>query len=607
MKKALVVISGKILNKPFPFTEIPVLFEVIEDYLRAQDVYAARTIVTLSREHSFASYYFLDAGVEAVPADDEDVQASAAIMREACSNQPPDVTVFLFGGDGFVNFSRSLAGRTRRVLARLPGVPSGAEGAKFPCEEILDLDLALKRAGYDWNSFELFDWKQFAADEGLDELDSFEPRPRAAVETVLPKALIVEAETPDPEEPDDTVVAKNDPPDREELERPTAVEIPIAPTSEEEKRLEYEKFKILAPEWNAAIEKTLSAYEDPKDRRWELVDAAETLDERFPGFYNFVWERGDDNGAFLQLLDRTNLDYVVDSFNVKYIYHSTQPELSAERSNGGVCADRGVLSLCGGWTSEFSAHQARNAARLAEERDKECDALAALRGNIAGYSVDPGERPDFLPALTSEEYETLALTYSVLARALNLLADVAENTTIFSDDYVVEVLQSAADSYCVVNGYLRGVHGIPEADEALKEAYGAIAAFANCRAYEARNLGRGDYLSVEELAKIADALAKQRRAYDRADRFDKAFKKRLSELDAVVDEIERTPKHDDFDAWVECMGVVDDICENLGVPRDSKELRGVLQKCVDYLPEGLIKSGTFDEVVRGVLETRAAE
>ena len=78
---ALLILSGKILDRPFDLDALDEIRIAIEKSLSDRGVVVTRRCVTLSGERQIAAPFFLGAGFEAIPADDEDVQARRRSAR----------------------------------------------------------------------------------------------------------------------------------------------------------------------------------------------------------------------------------------------------------------------------------------------------------------------------------------------------------------------------------------------------------------------------------------------------------------------------------------------------------------------------------------------
>ncbi|MGI6402049.1 MAG: hypothetical protein ACOX0A_08070 [Thermoguttaceae bacterium] len=114
-EKAIVVISGKFLQH-FPQLQLlSSLHTEIERSLLERDVSIVRSVVTIASENSSIASNCLAAGFQAEPADDDDLQAAALIIKEATEHSINEV-VLAFGGGIPRQFLRLLSGKVRRVL-----------------------------------------------------------------------------------------------------------------------------------------------------------------------------------------------------------------------------------------------------------------------------------------------------------------------------------------------------------------------------------------------------------------------------------------------------------------------------------------------------------
>ena len=164
---ALLVLSGKILDRPFDLDALDSIRSAIEKSLSDRGVVLVRRVVTLCGERQTAAPFFLSAGFEAIPADDEDVQAATTIFAAAAASTPPDEIVLMTGIVDPVNLLRSIAGRTRRVLLRMDDSNDAlSDELGFSLESVLSIRELLSKEGVNWNQLNLRTWDQWAQEFG---------------------------------------------------------------------------------------------------------------------------------------------------------------------------------------------------------------------------------------------------------------------------------------------------------------------------------------------------------------------------------------------------------------------------------------------------------
>lgn len=681
MKKAIIVISGKIFDKPFPFDNMALVFDTIEGYLKERDVCVTRRAVALSRRHSMAAICCMEAEVEVFPADeDEDVQAATFIMRELYSADAPDEVVFALGGENHSNFLRSLVGSEKKaVYICLPGENFAENIGHMPYADAIDLEFELKKAGYNWDDLRTLTWKEYAIEEGFpmvsaptrparriieatpsepvlktssdvtqvepiaiesqedlsSEVEPEEETPtveavfaeeatnekEVLVETpVEPEALVEEQDETEPEQ-----ASEPEPEPAPELKPEPAPEVELSP--EEKKRLEYERFKASAQDWNDAIEKKLLAQGEPAARKCKLYDLSEELNVTFPGFYEFVWKREDDQKAFGKLLDTKRLRFAVDE-QFKCVFHVSHPDMLpvGEAPTLDAVPEVDVEQAAAsyernGWTDDFSADRAREVAEMAKLRAEYCE----LHADAASRTLTPDETercetlknkggfqglsPAYGRRIDENEYRTLAAAYRTLAAALKLLADVGECLTEFKSAYVYKVLQSAANVQTIVKTYLRDLDVSYENECVQFASYRILLAYKqSCNEVSKTDpfingLQQNDTLAVGKLPKVVDALEAYRKEFDRVVNTEKVVNQRLGELDAFVDAVAESPTDSHDEEWREIARIVEELC-NMGVPKNSTKLRSILIKCVNFIPGDIETNKLFDDVVDEVVKMR---
>ena len=124
-KQAVVIISGKVLERPFPLYALDVLRESVEAELAQRGLIATRCVAPIGAARYLAAAFFLASGFEVVPADDdEDAQAAFMMQESAFSEQPPDEIVFALGTGAEPSNLARFQGRAALTSLYFPGTPT---------------------------------------------------------------------------------------------------------------------------------------------------------------------------------------------------------------------------------------------------------------------------------------------------------------------------------------------------------------------------------------------------------------------------------------------------------------------------------------------------
>lgn len=167
-KQAVVIISGKVLERPFPLYALDVLRESVEAELAQRGLIATRCVAPIGAARYLAAAFFLASGFEVVPADDdEDAQAAFMMQESAFSEQPPDEIVFALGtGAEPSNLARVFRGRAALTSLYFPG-SADEDGSSqpflLPVDNFLDARELFKKHGWDWRAYESKTWSEWSA------------------------------------------------------------------------------------------------------------------------------------------------------------------------------------------------------------------------------------------------------------------------------------------------------------------------------------------------------------------------------------------------------------------------------------------------------------
>ncbi|MBQ7813688.1 MAG: hypothetical protein IJ387_04235, partial [Thermoguttaceae bacterium] len=403
-------LSGKILDAPFPLTSLDAIRTAIERETSARGVAVVRRVATLAPSRFFAAPEFLKAGFEIVPADDEDVQATALLFGALASSAPSTELLFALGIPEPLELLRALSGRTRRVLLTTADVSSSLEAN---LEGLYDLRALLADDGIDWDSLDATSW-------------------RAAAPTVAPVA-----DAPSKPAPENDALCELAP-----ETGPSALELD-------------------APAWNAALEEVLLA----NDLVCPAYLATEKISARFPELPEFFLTRREE---FRRLLSPQIL--MVEENSATRLYHKTHPDYRPIASSAAVESLKIGSEAAPSETDDAIAAKRRDAeetldlpaivARV-QTIAQECRRLAA---GFPAFPDDETALPQdgenstrskptfprsFARRLTPDELKEAAQCYEIAAKAFELFAQVVDLPRDRRHDHFFSlVAQATANAQC---------------------------------------------------------------------------------------------------------------------------------------------------------------
>ncbi|MBQ6828748.1 MAG: hypothetical protein IJO46_12115 [Thermoguttaceae bacterium] len=582
---AVLVLSGKILDVPFPLTTLDAIRTAIERETSARGIAVQRRVATLAPSRFFVAPEFLKAGFEIVPADDEDVQATALLFHALDAPTPATEVLFALGIPEPLELLRALAGRTRRVLlttdAVSPSVESNLEG-------LYDLRALLADDNLDWDSLELFSCRSPAA---------------------LPVA---------PPEPAPQSATSND--DLCELAPevgPSAVELD-------------------APAWNAALEELLLA----NSLACSAYVATEKISDRFPELPEFFLTQRDE---FRRLLSPQIL--MVEENSATKLVHKTHPDYQPLSSSAalaslkiGAASDAPTTeapetALPAAKRREYDATNADDAtgasafaevAERARSVARQCRRLIEYgrweNGADAYYDdreLQAQESDEFARAkssfprsvshrLSTDELEEAAQCYDVAAKAFDLfsqIVDLPRNQR--NDSFFGLVAQAAADAQCGLKSVLSRFNVPLAADETQRSAYELLLSHCGPRGFFLENLRYQDRLTLEETLAVAprlDALT------DEFETFRARTKERRSlegKIDYHLKKIADVP--DSLYDWNKIVEATTLLCETFHFPPSSLWFRERLRDYVDKIPDETQTTDAFGRVVQEIDLVRIRE
>ena len=579
----------------------------IERDLSDRNISVTRRVATLSGERQIVAPFFLGAGFEAIPADEEDVQAAAIMCSAVYSPNPPDEIVFMLGIDEPVNLLRSLAGRARRVFLRLSreNYDYGlTESLGRALEGVLDVREILSKEGVNWDRLELRTWDSWSRQFerlllGSDELDDATEESATALEAETATDASETSETSDAED---------------ELVRLQDV---------------YREFQESAPRWNEALEKILLEL----DLRCSAYKATEQLDYEFPGLNNFFLNRREEFESLLS----PNIKLITDKVegnNVYYLYHVTHSEMRP--------ADLEGLTFGGGATSEFSPVDATTSqspqkylddattfSRLAvrvnflkrqsewsAQRIKLVESGASFEESIKPRDLELAQEGKDLEeyawqrrtdiSLKSEDFALMGELYAKLERALRVMSAAAGAREVLPTNLVARVMQALVNAQCLIKSglsYFLSPFGLKIfIDISQKDVFETISEYR--KEYFPReylhNMGKNDVLDFDERFALDDELDKLEEELDSRISANKERKRCEDKLRYHLKKLRENRERQDDDDWKKVVETTTELCDRFFEPYSSLLLRKLLADVLDDMPENLEETESFARVVQEI-------
>lgn len=619
---AFFILSGKILDFPFSLSALAAIRSAVERELAGRGVDVVRRVATLSRNRFLAAPFFLNAGFEVVPADDEDVQMSAELFDAlAVASDAPNELVFALGVAEPNNLLRTLARRgARRTMLTTTDV-SGETRANL--DTLIDVRQLLAENGLDWNALDLTVWS-----DNVGESDAETTANAASVyssQTVLFQQLEQNADAP-------RKMFEN-----AEKNLFDAASGPLSPEEAESVYLEPDDgpspSELDAPEWNAALENLLLENDLKLPAYW----ATERIADRFPYLPTFFLENRD---KFRALLSPQIL--AVEENSTTSLIHRSSPELrqvsaadavgslkiggapgsgddAVSGGDSGIATNFGGAATSGDYEREFTvaetfAEVAERAALICEQCKWSSDRYY-LQQNGANYkeSIEPRdqeldrrgrEKSTYLwPArrqLEPEQYEQVAQCYDVTSKAFALLDRVVNTKDGVGDvRFVAKVSQVAADAQCLVKSALREL-GLPlSVDGVQRDAFNVLTDFR--REIGAFTLANMRLLDALELSKAPEVLAACNALNEEFEELRSTVKERRSCEGKVEYHLKKlainpTSLYD----WNKVIEAVTTLCETFREPPSSLWFRRRLVDFIDKTPDEAQVTTAFARVVQEI-------
>ena len=593
LETARIVLSGKILDAPFPLTTLDAIRTAVEREESTRGLSVVRRVATLSRAHFFAAPEFLKAGFEVVPADDEDVQATALLFDALAAPTPTTELVFALGLPEPTELLRALAGRTRRVLLTTADVSPALE---TNLEGLYDLRALLADDGIDWNALEFASWNALA-DASDDSATPENDAPPQRLANVVPNETTAPAQMSD---------------DLCELGPeigPEAVELD-------------------APAWNAALERLLLE----GDLVCSAYLATEKISNRFPELPHFFLTRRED---FRRLLSPQIL--MIEENSATQLYHKTHPDYRPIASFDALAA----LNL-GATTNDDSASRESDAANDGKRRETDAPSGGLVDARSFAETAERARfvarqcrwaverfhllqnganfQEEILPKdqefielaqqkhanpwpivrrLDPREYEEAALCYEIAARAFDLFERaVATPRHEIDDRLFARVAQITANAQCGLKSLLTQLNVPLAADGTQRAAYELLLKSCGPRGVFLANLRFHDRLSVKETLALDADLDELAQEFD-------AFQARFKERRSLEGKVEYHLKKiadsggSPYD-WDKIVEATTTLCETFRKPPSSLWFRERLIDVVDQIPDETQTTDAFGRVVQEI-------
>ena len=569
---AIIVLSGKILDAPFPLTSLDAIRTALERETSTRGVSVVRRVATLAPSRFCAASEFLKAGFEVVPADDEDVQATALLFSALATASPATELLFALGIPEPLALTRALAGRTRRVLLTTADVSPALEAN---LEGLYDLRALLADDGVDWDSLDSTSWR--AADAPIASQN--------AAPNAEPSAESAPVETPS----DDLCSLAPE-------TGPSALELD-------------------APSWNAALEELLLA----NDLACSAYLATEKISARFPELPEFFLTRRED---FRRLLSPQIL--MIEENSATKLYHKTHPDYRPVDSAAALES----LNI-GGASSDVQDALPENDDATAVKRraDEELPDFPELVARLRAVAQDCRRLADGVPApqdedqatrfksafprsfsrrLAPDELEESAQCYDVAAKAFELFAQVVDlPRNQRHDSFFTRVAQAAANAQCGLKSVLSRFNIPLSADETQRAAYESLLSYCGPRGVFLANLRFNDRLTFAESLNVAfevDALAEELVPLRNRVKERKTLE---GKIDFHLKKIATAPNS--LYDWNKIVEATTALCETFREPPSSIWFRERLRDYVDKIPDEAQTTDAFGRVVQEIDLVRIRE
>ncbi len=580
-ERATIVISGKILDAPFSLDALDAIRTAIERNLSDRNVTVTRRVATLAQERYIAAPHFLIAGFEAIPADDEDVQAAATLIAAASSSNPPDELVFMLGVSEPVELLRLLAGRTRRVLI-VQDAPS--ELLTQNVEKVLNIREILSKEGIDWNKLDLKDWNCWVEefDSKLDDSNASASR-----------------ESEDKRRNDEI----------ENLCQTAQTNVVEIATQ-------------TADEWNAALIELLL----DNNKKCSAFKATERLASDFPELHElYLYYRED----FIRLLS-PNIRMTTDENQAGFLYHVSHPEIervsaadAVGRINIGGAAPEPVENDSK-YTVFAKAASFKEISIRADVLRRQCRWQLDRNQLIAsGASFEDSIKPQDLEIinlaketstllwmrkqeLDSKQLNEAGASYELMSKSFGLLARVADARDELEPRFVVEAMQLAADSQCMVKSMLSNFGININVDSVQRDAFELLSSFreTNYKTNVLTNMKRSDILEQSHRDSLLEKYEELNARFDELRNKTKGLRNAVGKLEYYVkklrEKLNSPSRENGINEWNNIVRITTILCDDFRIPYSSLRFRSLLQDVYEQIPDEVETTETYCRVVQSI-------
>jgi len=580
-ERAVIVLSGKILDDPFSLDSLDDVRTAIERDLSDRNVTAIRRVATLVPQRYIAAPYFLQAGFETIPADDEDMQAAATLIATVSAPNPPDEIVFVLGVSEPIELLRLLAGRTRRVVLVQD---ARSELLTQNAERILNIREILSKEGIDWNSLDLKDWESWEReyDATLGNSDS---------STSL-----------------ENTDAQHDA-DLENLCQTAQTDVVEVATR-------------TAKEWNAALIKLLMN----ANKKCSAFKATERLADDFPELPELYLHWRND---FTRLLS-PEIRMTTDENQAGFLYHISHPEIERVSAADAV----GLINIGGAVVEPTETENKRptfvkstsfnEIAARADTLRQQCEwQLDRDQLLASGASFEDSIRPRDLEIealardtstllwmrkqeLDSTQTREAGVAYKLMNKTFALLARVADARDELEPRFVVDVMQLAADSQCMVKSMMSRFGVNINVDSVQRDAFELLAAFreTNYKTNVLANMKRYDLLDPSQYDSLFEKYAELNVRFDELRNKTKGLRNESGKLEYYVkklkEKINSPSRENCVNEWNNLVRITTSLCEDYRIPYSSLRFRNLLQDVYDQIPDEIETTETYCRVVQSI-------
>ncbi|MDO5309238.1 MAG: hypothetical protein Q4G03_07065 [Planctomycetia bacterium] len=622
--RAILVLSGKLLEKEFALEALATVHMAIERELMQRDTILTRCVVTLSNEHFAAAPYFLQAGFEVLPADEEDLQA--AVFLTSCTEvrQDVDQVVFALGRSLPLNFLRTLNGRANRTLLSFE---STSETNAWGVESLISVPELLARYGVDYNAFPRVPWSSSGT---ATPLPQFSPDARSvSAPIVAPNATVATVASASAYSTDSdasltsTVAPRQEDPagDVEEL-------CQIDPFAD---------FEENASIWNAELEELVVA----SGGKCSAYKAVEQLDVTFAGLVDFYLHERD---RFERLLSPSlkliRAENGVDA--ATYLYHTSHEELQPIASDDAVelltlgsslptedsgDSENGSIGEFGADRYAFNSLEEyipalEDVARLSDLSCEQCkwqiDRKKLMEQNVNfDQSIKPTDNEMTERAmamgvylwvrkfnnLTDQQLLDLAECYKLVSESIRFFEEVIQANAEINDRVHEQYLQFVVNVQCLLKTLVAQTSGDYNRDLVQKNLFLCLIEYRKLRFPRTilHNLKRESILDFDQLLCLQQELYEKKSEFEELCEYVKKRRACESRLKYHVEQLRKAVKIEKaVEDWNKVVAAVTTLCKEFRERPSSLLFRELLGDIIGSCPETVEITEEYARVVQTI-------